>query len=81
MPSDAQRLGYVMALLGHGKTDRVLMSHDIHTKHRLVEYGGHGFSHIINNILPRLVDRDVSDADLETITVENPKNWLQFDVK
>lgn len=36
MPSDGQRLKKVMKLMAEGLTDRVLLSHDIHTKHRLV---------------------------------------------
>lgn len=34
--SDAQRIGKLKLLRDHGKLNRILMSHDIHTKHRLV---------------------------------------------
>ena len=36
MPSDAQRIQTVKFLLDEGYLDRVVISHDIHTKHRLV---------------------------------------------
>lgn len=36
MPSDAQRINNLMKLIDEGLVDRILMSHDIHTKHRLV---------------------------------------------
>lgn len=36
MPSDAQRMDKVVLLVKEGYLNRVLMSHDIHTKHRLV---------------------------------------------
>lgn len=36
MPSDAQRMQKVLCLVNEGHEDRILMSHDIHTKHRLV---------------------------------------------
>lgn len=36
MPSDAQRVDRLRALADYGKLDRILVSHDIHTKHRLV---------------------------------------------
>lgn len=36
MPSDAQRMQKIVYLVNEGYEDRVLMSHDIHTKHRLV---------------------------------------------
>lgn len=36
MLSDAQRIKRISRLKQEGKLNRVLMSHDIHTKHRLV---------------------------------------------
>lgn len=36
MPSDAQRVDRLKILADDGKLDRILVSHDIHTKHRLV---------------------------------------------
>lgn len=36
MISDAQRIKRIARLKNEGKLHRVLMSHDIHTKHRLV---------------------------------------------
>lgn len=36
MPSDAQRIDRILKLVDEGYVERVLMSHDIHTKHRLV---------------------------------------------
>lgn len=38
MPSDSQRVDRLKMLADEGKVDRILMSHDIHTKHRLVSY-------------------------------------------
>lgn len=38
MPSDAQRMDSVVLLAKEGHEDRILMSHDIHTKHRLVRH-------------------------------------------
>ena len=35
-PSDAQRIGLIQSLLDEKYEDKVLMAHDIHTKHRLV---------------------------------------------
>lgn len=78
MPSDAQRIGKLKLLKEHGKLDRILMSHDIHTKHRLIEFGGHGFSHIINNIVPKMKTRGFTQDEIDTILIKNPKNWLKF---
>jgi len=39
MPSDAQRIQKVKLLIDAGYTHRLLLAHDIHTKHRLVSDG------------------------------------------
>ncbi|XP_054744900.1 phosphotriesterase-related protein [Anastrepha obliqua] len=80
MPSDGQRISYVLRLLEEGLVNRILLSHDIHTKHRLTTYGGHGYHHVYMNILPRLFAKGVSIEDVEQITVTNPANWLQFNI-
>ncbi|KAL0822243.1 hypothetical protein ABMA28_004370 [Loxostege sticticalis] len=79
MPSDSQRIDLIKTLVAEGKEDRILMSHDIHTKHRLADFGGHGYSHIINNILPRMKTKGFSQATIDKITIENPARWLSID--
>lgn len=36
MPSDAQRIAHIYKLVAEGYENKLLVSHDIHTKHRLV---------------------------------------------
>lgn len=36
MPSDGQRIKMVKLLVDHGYQQRIMLAHDIHTKHRLV---------------------------------------------
>jgi len=49
MPSDAQRIDDVMFLIHHGFESRILLSHDIHTKHRLVRGATAGrYSHALS---------------------------------
>lgn len=77
MISDAQRIKRIARLKKEGKLHRVLMSHDIHTKHRLIHFGGHGYSHIANNILPNMINnKGFTAEDIELITIENPKRWF-----
>lgn len=78
MPSDAQRIDRVLCLKNHGMLDRILLSHDIHTKHRLIKFGGHGFAHIANNVLPRMLLKGFTQEEIDTITITNPKKWLSF---
>jgi phosphotriesterase-related protein len=36
MPSDAQRIDKIKHMIEEKRSDRILLAHDIHTKHRLV---------------------------------------------
>lgn len=64
--------------MDEGYEDRILMAHDIHTKHRLTKYGGHGYSHILTNIVPKMLFRGITEAALDKMLIENPKQWLTF---
>ena len=66
----------VRLLVDEGYEDRILMAHDIHTKNRLTKYGGHGYSHILTNIVPKMLLRGITEGALDKILIENPKQWL-----
>lgn len=55
-----------------------MIAHDIHTKNRLTRYGGHGYSHILNNIVPKMLARGISQHQVDKILIDNPKRWLTF---
>ncbi|XP_014206776.1 phosphotriesterase-related protein [Copidosoma floridanum] len=76
MPSDAQRLDKMLLIREDGRLDKLLMSHDIHTKHRLMNFGGHGYAHILNNVVPKMLIKGFTEQDIDAITITNPKNWL-----
>uniref|UniRef100_A0A8C5P407 N-acetyltaurine hydrolase n=1 Tax=Jaculus jaculus TaxID=51337 RepID=A0A8C5P407_JACJA len=78
MPDDNKRIRRVRFLVDEGYEDRILIAHDIHTKHRLMKYGGHGYSHILTNIVPKMLLRGITESVLDKILIENPKRWLTF---
>ncbi|XP_019615898.1 PREDICTED: uncharacterized protein LOC109463505 [Branchiostoma belcheri] len=71
MPSDAQRIQMVKHVLEEGYEDRVVIAHDIHTKHRLMHYGGHGYSHILLNVVPMMLARGVSQEQTNIMNGSN----------
>ena len=71
--SDAQRLDRLDLLIEHGYAERLLISMDICTKHRLHRYGGHGYDHILENIVPWMRRRGTTEEVLRTLLVENPR--------
>ncbi|XP_017877310.2 phosphotriesterase-related protein-like [Ceratina calcarata] len=76
MISDAQRIDRLKHFQNNQKLDRVLLSHDIHTKHRLIKFGGHGYSHILNNVVPKMMLKGFTSEDIDTLTIRNPRTWL-----
>ncbi|ESP05143.1 hypothetical protein LOTGIDRAFT_103064, partial [Lottia gigantea] len=78
MPSDGQRIQWIKLLLDNGYDDKVLIAHDMHTKHRLMKYGGHGYSHILLNILPYMERRGITQQEIDKILIHNPRKWLTF---
>jgi phosphotriesterase-related protein len=78
MPNDAQRLRLIRALLDHGHGDRVVISHDICYRTRLTSYGGHGYGHIFANVMPMMLRRGFSQAEVDRIMVETPRRLLTF---
>ena len=76
MPSDAQRLDMVRGLIDAGYGSRILVSHDVCTKHRLARYGGHGYDHLVSNVMPWMRQRGFSDAEIDAIFVRNPAEFL-----
>ncbi|CAH2282338.1 phosphotriesterase-related [Pelobates cultripes] len=78
MPSDNERIKTLRLLVNEGHEDRIVIAHDIHTKNRLTKYGGHGYSHILLNIVPKMLLRGISQKSIDKILLENPKRWLTF---
>ena len=78
MPSDAQRLDFIKQVVDAGYAGKIVIAQDICTNHRLTRYGGHGYGHILENIVPRMRRKGFSDDDIEAITVSNPASILAF---
>ncbi len=65
-------------LLQAGYEDRILLSHDICWKTSLKAYAGFGYTFIQEQFLPRLRNLGVTAAQIEKLTVSNPKRAFTF---
>jgi phosphotriesterase-related protein len=74
--SDAQRLALVRGLIDAGLGSQVLVSHDIGTKHRLAAYGGHGFDHLLSNVIPWMRQKGFTDDEIDMVFIRNPGRAL-----
>jgi phosphotriesterase-related protein len=78
LPSDNDRIKTVLEQVRRGHLERILISQDVCFKICLASYGGHGYAHILENIVPRLLDAGLSRKQVETILIENPKRFLAW---
>jgi phosphotriesterase-related protein len=63
-------------LIDAGFISHVLLSHDIHLKIMLTAYGGGGYSYILRTFLRRLREQGVTDQQIHTILVDNPRGYF-----
>jgi phosphotriesterase-related protein len=78
VPNDAMRVNYIMQLIDLGYLNQILIATDTAMKARLVAYGGPGYAHIPENVLPLMRAKRMSEEVIRNITVENPKRILTF---
>jgi len=78
MPNDATRLRLIRTLIDRGHLDRVVISHDICYRTRLMSFGGHGYGHIFRNVVPLMKERGYSADEIDAILVRNPRRLLTF---
>lgn len=63
-------------LLARGHVERILLSQDVCHDGQLRRYGGNGYTYLAETFLPRLLAAGVSDGEIETMTVANPRRLL-----
>jgi len=63
-------------LLAGGHVDRILLSQDVCHDSQLTRYDEHGFAYLAESFLPRLRAAGVAHAEIETMTVTNPRRLL-----
>ena len=76
MLCDRERIEQIIELINEGYLKQILVSQDISQKMMLLRYGGHGYSHILRNIVPRMLVWGITREQIHTILVENPKRML-----
>lgn len=76
--NDAQRIGIILKLVSKGFLEKILISRDICQKIDLSRYGGAGYGHILENIVPQMLARGLSREEIDVILIKNPKRILTF---
>ena len=78
IPSDNERIVTLKEQIRRGNLKNILISQDVCFKICLTKWGGHGYAHILENIVPRLRREGISEEQIRTILVENPKRFLSW---
>ncbi|AWT59043.1 MAG: Phosphotriesterase homology protein [Candidatus Moanabacter tarae] len=78
LPNDAARLRWIRRLIDRGHLEQITISHDICHRTRLTHFGGHGYGHIFENVLPLMRRRGFSEAEIQQITIGTPRRLLTF---
>jgi len=75
-PSDREYALAVARLAEAGYLDQLLISQDVCYKINLTRYGGYGYGYILRDIRPMLKDLGVTEEEIDTILIRNPKRIL-----
>jgi predicted metal-dependent phosphotriesterase family hydrolase len=73
---EARIVDNLRELLAAGHVERILLSQDVCHDSQLRRYGGNGYTYLADAFLPRLRAAGVSDAEIRTITIDNPRRLL-----
>ena len=76
MPNDATRIDHLRRLIAEGFGERLLVAQDICRKSSLVRYGGEGYAHILENVVPIMKRKGMTEDEIDAILVANPARIL-----
>jgi phosphotriesterase-related protein len=77
-PNDMKRVERILNFIDDGYLNHIILSSDTSTKERFASYGGVGFGHIVRDIIPIMRIKGLSDEQIDTLLIENPKRVLTF---
>jgi predicted metal-dependent phosphotriesterase family hydrolase len=73
---ESRLIDLLLELLHRGHADRVLLSQDVCHTSQLRHYQGNGYVYLQTTFLPRLRERGVSQAEIDQMTIANPRRVL-----
>lgn len=75
-PSDVERAERIVELLEAGYGSQLLLSQDVYLKIHRRAYGGFGYTHILENVVPILRALDATDQQIDQLLIDNPREVL-----
>ena len=75
-PSDRDVATVVGTLVRDGYADRIVLGQDIGVRTRLRRWGGWGYGHLLEHVLPVMLELGIEDRAIRTMIVDNPARLL-----
>lgn len=76
MDRDIDRILALKELVDSNYSKNILISNDVCLKTDLISYGGFGYGHILNNLVPLMLKKGIDREVINTILVSNPRRLL-----
>lgn len=76
-PSDRDVAATIVGLVRDGYGDRIVLGQDIGVRTRLRRWGGWGYAHLLQHVVPLLRDLGATDHDVETMLITTPARLLE----
>jgi phosphotriesterase-related protein len=77
-PSDDLRIEVITQLIRSGYAEHIMVAQDCCYRLSITKYGGYGYGHILENIIPRFQGRGIREDDIYRMLVKNPQRFLAF---
>lgn len=74
--TDERRAETITTLVREGYGNKILLSTDIAGRSRMVTHGGKGYGYLLTHFLPMLRSAGLSEAEITTLTRNNPQKFL-----
>lgn len=74
---EIEKIKTVIALCNQGYDKQITLSQDVYQKMHLKKFGGYGYSHVLETVVPILKAEGVNEKKIDNMLIENPKRLLQ----
>lgn len=79
LTTDLSRIKDIKELIGMGFVDQILLGQDVVFKDSLSTYGGYGYAHLLDNVVPLMRDMGIDERHISAMLVDNPRRFLTFE--
>lgn len=77
---DIERVMAIKDLINSGYLSNILIACDVCLKTLLHRYGGWGYDHILNHIVPMMREQKITEEQIDVLLKENPKKLLNIEI-